>query len=299
MIDTAFILKSLLPVTHVPVMDLVDKAGIGTAQWHSKNKGISVKNPRANPKFCYEWAFGGEAEPIALCIWHRSLTTSDGKILCTDNLRNVTENLLRVSRDNSTDKSIRDSARRKIPRAKSFDHLVGLAFKNKLSLRAIIVDEIQKGSKTSKNRLLDDEPWHVASYDDKTGDFRLVRGENKLVKTTFFDQFSITETAQLITTKGSVFLRSREVRNAVLLRAGGICEHCGVQGFMTSDGGFYLETHHVIPLSENGSDHTSNVVAICANDHRMAHHSLQKKEMRASLLKKLTDLQMSSTASNI
>ena len=53
------------------------------------------------------------------------------------------------------------------------------------------------------------------------------------------------------------------------------------------DGGVYLETHHVIPLSEGGSDTQRNVAALCANHHREAHHGARAPEIRDFLLKKL------------
>ena len=40
-----------------------------------KNPGhtIPVAQPRANPKYCYEWAFGDESQGYVLCVWHASL----------------------------------------------------------------------------------------------------------------------------------------------------------------------------------------------------------------------------------
>jgi 5-methylcytosine-specific restriction protein A len=49
-------------------------------------------------------------------------------------------------------------------------------------------------------------------------------------------------------------------------------------------GAIYLETHHVVPLSENGADHERNVVAICPNDHREAHHGERREAIRTDLL---------------
>ena len=40
-----------------------------------------------------------------------------------------------------------------------------------------------------------------------------------------------------------------------------------------SEGELYLEVHHVIPLSKNGYDKTTNAVALCPNCHRRCHHS--------------------------
>lgn len=78
------------------------------------------------------------------------------------------------------------------------------------------------------------------------------------------------------------YVRDQAVRNAVLKRAGGNCEYCGEQGFLTSAGTKFLESHHIISLSEQGPDTVANVIALCPNDHRRAHfgkdwESLQSK----------------------
>jgi 5-methylcytosine-specific restriction protein A len=67
------------------------------------------------------------------------------------------------------------------------------------------------------------------------------------------------------------YVRVPKVRDMVLKRAGGVCEYCGKRGFLKADGKIYLETHHVILLSEQGSDTLSNVIALCPNHHREAH----------------------------
>jgi hypothetical protein len=68
-----------------------------------------------------------------------------------------------------------------------------------------------------------------------------------------------------------VYSRDQAVRNAVLKRANGNCEFCGAEGFTTNKGSRFLETHHVISLSEQGPDRVRNVIALCPNDHRRAH----------------------------
>ncbi|MBC7620936.1 MAG: HNH endonuclease, partial [Candidatus Saccharibacteria bacterium] len=69
---------------------------------------------------------------------------------------------------------------------------------------------------------------------------------------------------------------SAAVREAVLIRAGGLCELCNEPGFVTAAGSVYLETHHVVPLADNGLDDASNVVAICPKDHRRAHYAADR-----------------------
>lgn len=58
-------------------------------------------------------------------------------------------------------------------------------------------------------------------------------------------------------------------------------------GFFRADGSLFLETHHVIPLSEGGKDSTSNVVALCPNHHREAHHGKDAGDIRDKLIKYL------------
>lgn len=76
------------------------------------------------------------------------------------------------------------------------------------------------------------------------------------------------------------------------MRARGVCELCGTEGFRTAAGQVYLETHHVAPLSEGGLDQVSNVVALCPNDHRRAHHGSDRSDIRS----RLTDMARRSTA---
>ena len=54
--------------------------------------------------------------------------------------------------------------------------------------------------------------------------------------------------------------------------ANGKCELCGLPApFKDSKGKPYLETHHVIWLSQGGSDSVDNTVALCPNCHRKMH----------------------------
>ncbi len=84
------------------------------------------------------------------------------------------------------------------------------------------------------------------------------------------------------------YVRDSKVRDLVLKRANGICEECNQRGFLKADGKVYLETHHVISLSEQGPDKPHNVIALCANDHRRAHFGREWKEMQDKFLEKLS-----------
>jgi 5-methylcytosine-specific restriction protein A len=75
----------------------------------------------------------------------------------------------------------------------------------------------------------------------------------------------------LITT--SVFRRNPDIVAEALIRADGMCEHCGSKApfVRASDGTPYLEVHHVTPMSAGGLDTLENVKALCPNCHRRMH----------------------------
>ena len=80
------------------------------------------------------------------------------------------------------------------------------------------------------------------------------------------------------------------MRDAALTRAGGVCELCGEKGFVSRSGKVYLETHHVVPLSEGGSDNEQNVAALCPNDHREAHFGERAAAIRERLVQTLAEI---------
>jgi 5-methylcytosine-specific restriction enzyme A len=57
-------------------------------------------------------------------------------------------------------------------------------------------------------------------------------------------------------------------------------------GFLSEKVRVYLETHHIVPLSENGLDKVSNMAALCPNHHREAHAGQRSKWIRIELQKK-------------
>ena len=70
------------------------------------------------------------------------------------------------------------------------------------------------------------------------------------------------------------FVRSSDVVAEALIRANGICERCKKPApfIRKSNGTYYLEVHHKVPLSEDGLDLIENVLALCPNCHREIHH---------------------------
>jgi len=50
------------------------------------------------------------------------------------------------------------------------------------------------------------------------------------------------------------------------------CQICGFT-FKKKNGEFYSEGHHLIPLSEGGTQERDNIVILCPNHHRMMHYA--------------------------
>jgi hypothetical protein len=94
-----------------------------------------------------------------------------------------------------------------------------------------------------------------------------------------------------VASNGRRYVRDPRVRAEVLQRAGGCCEHCGNQGFVTVSGGRYLEAHHILALSEDGKDRRSNVIALCAEDHRRAHFAPDRKALNSAMSAKVARLE--------
>jgi 5-methylcytosine-specific restriction enzyme A len=295
------LLESLRPTRAAKVMDLVAEAGVDVSGWALRKDGSLVKKPRANPNFCYEWAFGGDDEPTVLCVWHESLRVENGAICYEDSLLASASRLDPIVADPNQEIPVKFRANSQAKRAHRFDELLKQAFLLARRVRILLLTGDRRsreaaGLESSRVhfRSLDADPWFVHSYREADGAFRLVRdvlppqpGEESTIG--FVDQFSLPEAAERQETSGLTYTRSPEVRRKVLERAKGICECCGCKGFEMANGAVYLETHHVIPLSANGPDIDWNVVAICPNDHRRAHFAVDRKEIRADLIARLVE----------
>ncbi|WP_099080291.1 HNH endonuclease [Vibrio sp. PID17_43] len=84
----------------------------------------------------------------------------------------------------------------------------------------------------------------------------------------------------------TLYKRDTLVVAETLRLANGYCELCEVKSpFKTKSGRDYLEVHHVIPLSKQGSDTVANTVALCPNCHRMLHFGENAEDMTAKLCK--------------
>lgn len=273
------VLETLEPTKQNRIYDMVRNAGVDVSDWEaSKGKALSAA---ANPKYCYNWTFVEANKVVVLNLWYSDMEERDGVVIDQWNAREIAKRGKGVT----------------VTRAKAMDKAIQEAYRESLPIRVVVCKgERRKGNDPNSTpskvsfRLLDPEPWHVASYDMATGDCTLMRG---LVGWSdgYRDQFDIPipddSQPEQQTKKSKCFIRRPEVRRYALIRAAGKCEYCGLNGFRMQNGKLYLETHHVIPLNEGGRDSTSNISALCPNHHREAHYGKKLKEISEHLLKKL------------
>lgn len=70
----------------------------------------------------------------------------------------------------------------------------------------------------------------------------------------------------------NTYIRDPYVAEYAKERAHGICQLCGKPApFKDKSGKPYLESHHIVWLSEGGADSVENTVALCPNCHRKMH----------------------------
>jgi len=70
----------------------------------------------------------------------------------------------------------------------------------------------------------------------------------------------------------------------VLNNANGICECCKQPSpFVKENNIPFLEVHHLQRLADNGSDTTTNAIALCPNCHRELHYGQNKKELENNI----------------
>lgn len=68
------------------------------------------------------------------------------------------------------------------------------------------------------------------------------------------------------------YYRDQVIAQYAKERAGGVCQLCGMPApFEDKDGNPYLESHHIIWLSQGGEDTIENTVALCPNCHKRMH----------------------------
>jgi 5-methylcytosine-specific restriction enzyme A len=257
-------LEEIRPKSLRRIMDCAEEAGIDVSDWKRA----------ANPSRCYAWSFvQPDKQIVVLNLWMDNMRNKDGAWAQQHNSRKSAEKM---------------TGPRKT-RARRMDQDVRYAFKHGLPVKVILLDRKKQTDDRAAKRGLDNVCWAVTNYNQKTGDWTTVR-EAKPVR--FVDQHSIDDAdtgepkRRMVT--GSAFARDREIRDQALARAVGFCEYCGEPGFEMANGNIYLETHHIVPLSEGGKDIAANVASLCANHHRQAHHGKSRLDMRGELLKRVS-----------
>lgn len=94
------------------------------------------------------------------------------------------------------------------------------------------------------------------------------------------------------TQQSLVYDRDPAVIAWLLDNSKGRCENCDQEApFVKEDGAFYLEVHHVLQLAEDGSDTTTNAVAVCPNCHRELHYGKDREKIRENLYQKIGRLE--------
>ncbi len=288
-------LESLRPTAKARVYDLVHQAGIDVTDWANYKK---PEAPAANPKYCYEWAFTQEADQLVILnLWFKDIKADAKRVFCRFNIRALANEIERAADDRWSNKSTKPVWAK---RARKMDSAIQLAVRKKWPIRVVVcegeIGNLKSNDDESKVqfRKLDDQSWTVTSYDIEDGETEITRGVATAAVVDQFDAPQLLERpVQSKTVQGKVFSRDPGVRKAVLDRSRGHCEYCGEKGFVTISGQIYLETHHIIPLSEDGADSTSNVIALCANDHKKAHFSNKREEMGGEMQSKIASIMSS------
>lgn len=269
----------LRPTGRNRVIDLVRAAGIDVSDWSNFARGPNWA--AANPKYCYEWSFVDRAGTVVLNLWFENIDERRGTVSVTTNMRQRSQELAR-----------RGAKAVWIKRAARMDDAIRFAVESKALVRVIVndgdmrkADDPEARASVVHGRLLDPLPWTITKYNPGTGAAILVRGAAVVG---LVDQFDVeppgSPAPETVDIHGKAFRRSPAVRAAVLVRASGRCEFCGSPGFVTAAGQLFLETHHIVPLSEDGADVVTNAAALCANHHREAHFGAGASVIREFLL---------------
>lgn len=248
-------LSELKPKKKERVCDLLERAGVKVER---------------NQYFLSEWAFVEPRKVAVLNFWFAQMKQRGQDIV-------FDLNFLRSS----------DA------RGERNQDRVKLAIREKLPIRIIVLDGKMgspKGSIVSK-RQLDPAIWRVTALDQNTGDYTLTRGAE--IQNAIDDLSAPPEGNQFPDRASAVvqvIKRDNRVRAHAIKRAKGKCEYCNIRGFLTTNGDFYLEAHHIIALCDSGRDTVDNVIALCPQHHRQAHYGKDAESLESEFIKILEKL---------
>ena len=95
-------------------------------------------------------------------------------------------------------------------------------------------------------------------------------------------------------TSATVFERSKAVRDYVLARAKGACEHCGSPApFRTPSNQPFLEVHHIRRLTDGGPDDLHHMIGLCPNCHRKAHFAADAEVINRAMQRSVDSIESS------
>ncbi|WP_186623170.1 HNH endonuclease [Pseudomonas zeae] len=313
--------EQLKPTSKMRVYNAVSEAGIDVGDWHNNS---SSRSPAQNPTYCYRWAFEGN-DRVLLCLWYDELDFLNSGIQYIGNLRAEYSTYDERANDQRTP-SLRQRLKIWASRALQMDEVIKIAHWKGCTIRVALIKSKspvrQDDERASADyRLLDPEPWHLVMYEMETGSFLLRRGakpsseasEPKAIDVVgaagsladaqafpeitidsygvgVADQFTGNEHPDREALSKFVWVRNAKVRQSVLARSKGCCEYCGRIGFRKTNGDIYLETHHVVSLSEVGADTPENVIALCPEHHREAHYGIEREVLKTLFIQKLAGL---------
>ena len=90
---------------------------------------------------------------------------------------------------------------------------------------------------------------------------------------------TINQVVSEVTTTSKTYVRNPVIAKFAKQRANGYCELCGQKAPFEVGGEPFLESHHIVPVSEGGMDSVDNVAALCPNCHRRVHYLKDPKDV--------------------
>lgn len=271
-------LSVLRPKTREYVMDLVKHAGVDVTDWEFTADGREVKNPRANPRFCYDWSFGNATEGYVLCIWHELLEERNGRVVYNSDYGEHTKQLRdRLHRAGATQEQ-RGRLLQQIRRSEAFEEALNSSFHADRAVRIILNagdmradQELGDASAAVSERSLDPAEWFVHRIND--GDALIVRGERGArLAAVATDGMQPPETVGEDDRWREGQIRLRQGQSAFrssLLAA--YRRRCAVTGCILEP---VLEAAHIIPHAEGTDYRTSNGLLLRSDVHTLydLHH---------------------------
>lgn len=289
------ILETLKPQTKETIYDLLQQIDISTDEWLTKENGEKVDNVKANPNYCYNWSFGSIQEGFALCIWHGTLELEHGKVVLEENLRELSRQLLAAAREATKETARRTRSITQATRARAFDDALNVCYARGLPVSVILTEgnrrsreELGSASSHVLYRSLDPIKWYVHSYDNSTGDARMVRGvlPPGVVGATDDENLEQSGTPDDIQQRAIKIRRGQTKFREKLLSAYG--RTCAVTGCKIVE---LLEAAHIQPHAEEPNYSITNGLLLRADIHTLFDLNLLSVDSRlrirlaASLLK--------------